>query len=297
MCYNLHVNKLVITGLFALAVCGLFAIALYAAQPNTMTAAVIDGFSDVILTPLASTTPAEVDPTLPPPLPEKVMREYVQIIEGCGPYYAGDCVNIRRGPGTEYGTISQVRIGAILRVDRAVLAADGTKWYHIVYDEWLRYPERAPRESYVAALYVRYFTDDSAVAVDVGYPAVGEKKIIVDRSDQTLSAYDGDTLFLQTDISTGLALTPTPRGTFTIYKKTPSRYMQGPLPGISDQYYDLPGVPWNLYFSAEGAVIHGVYWHDRFGERWSHGCVNVPTDTAERLYTWADIGTTVIVRE
>jgi lipoprotein-anchoring transpeptidase ErfK/SrfK len=102
---------------------------------------------------------------------------------------------------------------------------------------------------------------------------------------------------MQQHISTGLEFTPTPRGTFTVYRKTPSRYMQGPLPGVSDQYYDLPGVPWNLYFTQQGAVIHGAYWHDNFGKRWSHGCVNVPPAKARELYQWADLGMQVTVRD
>jgi lipoprotein-anchoring transpeptidase ErfK/SrfK len=73
--------------------------------------------------------------------------------------------------------------------------------------------------------------------------------------------------------------------------------MQGPLPGISEQYYDLPGVPWNLYFTQEGGAIHGAYWHDKFGEEWSHGCVNLPLDSARTLYQWADIGTSVYVHD
>ena len=98
-------------------------------------------------------------------------------------------------------------------------------------------------------------------------------------------------------ISTGLELTPTPRGTFSVFKKTPSRYMQGPLPGLPYDYYDLPGVPWNLYFTHEGAVIHGAYWHNSFGSRYSHGCVNLPPDEAKKLYDWAVLGTTVIVQD
>ena len=66
--------------------------------------------------------------------------------------------------------------------------------------------------------------------------------------------------------------------------------MQGPIPGLSDQYYDLPGVPWNLYFTEYGAVIHGAYWHDNFGQPSSHGCVNLPIDEARKLYLWADVG-------
>ena len=74
--------------------------------------------------------------------------------------------------------------------------------------------------------------------------------------------------------------------------------MQGPLPNLLDrQVYDLPGVPWNLYFTHGGAVIHGAYWHTSFGSQYSHGCVNLPPDTARELYNWADLGTTVIVQD
>ena len=111
-----------------------------------------------------------------------------------------------------------------------------------------------------------------------------------------LYAYDGEILFMTEPISTGLNLTPTPRGTFTIFKMTPSRFMQGPIPDVSDQIYDLPGVPWNLYFTEDGAVIHGAYWHDHFGKRWSHGCVNLPPQKAKELYFWADIGISVNVK-
>ena len=105
-------------------------------------------------------------------------------------------------------------------------------------------------------------------------------------------------LFMETTISTGLELTPTPRGTFTIFKKTPSRYMQGPLPYLTvSRYYDLPGVPFNLYFTEGGAVIHGAYWHDSFGSRYSSGCVNMRIDEARMLYSWATLGTTVTVRD
>ena len=73
--------------------------------------------------------------------------------------------------------------------------------------------------------------------------------------------------------------------------------MQGPIPGVSTQVYDLPGVPWNLYFTAGGSVIHGAYWHDHFGKPWSHGCVNLPPQKAKELYLWAPIGIKVTVRK
>lgn len=179
----------------------------------------------------------------------------------------------------------------------ALVSVDGYDWYKVFFDEWVRYPERLNGEWYVAADYVQPFLDSGAQELTPSTTVSTTKSILVNRTEEMLYAYEDSTLFMKQAISTGLELTPTPRGTFKIYKKTPSRYMQGPLPGISDQYYDLPGVPWNLYFTAEGGAIHGAYWHDHFGSEWSHGCVNMPPDKARELYFWADIGTPVTVRD
>jgi len=222
--------------------------------------------------------------------------EYVEIVDSCGPYFDGTCVNVRSGPGEEYPVVTTLRKGVVLRVEKKIQSGN-RDWYKIVFDEWLRYPERVNGNWYIASDFVRAFSNEGIAELDNENNHGTTKRIIVDRSSQKLYAYDGDRLFMEETISTGIELTPTPRGTFTIFKKTPSRYMQGPLPGISSKYYDLPGVPWNLYFTHQGAVIHGAYWHDKFGERWSSGCVNVDTKKAELLYHWADIGTTVIVRD
>lgn len=229
---------------------------------------------------------------------EKVLFEYVEVMQGCGPYFEGECLNVRSGPGVDYPVIAQLRNSIVLKVGGKV-ERDGQTWFQIVFDEWLRYPERVTDDWYVAADFVRVLFDEGdKTAWEDGSGSSTAKQIIVDRGKQMLYAYDGDELFLETEISTGLALTPTPRGTFTIFKKTPSRYMQGPLPGLpSDQYYDMPGVPWNLYFTHGGAVVHGTYWHDSFGTAYSHGCVNVPPNAARTLYEWATLGTTVVVRD
>jgi len=161
----------------------------------------------------------------------------------------------------------------------------------------VRYPERVTGDWYVSADYVQLFTDKGDEILATHADGKNAKLIIVDLSEQMLYAYDDDTLFMQEPISTGLEFTPTPRGTFTVFKKTPSRYMQGPIPDVSDQYFDLPGVPWDLYFTNEGAVIHGAYWHDNFSKPWSHGCVNLSPQKAKELYQWANIGTSIIVRD
>lgn len=241
-------------------------------------------------------------PLFPPVKTEPVdttgMTQYVTIVDGCGPYFGGECLNVRSGPGVEHPVVSQLRSGIVLEVAERVKTVDGY-WYHVVFNEWLRYPERLAGEWYVHEDFVEPLYDIGPQRLgDVDAPTSTDKSILVDRSDQTLVAYDGEEIFLETDISTGLELTPTPRGDFTIFYKTPSRYMQGPLPYLAvSKYYDLPGVPWNLYFTEQGAVIHGAYWHESFGSQYSSGCVNVDPDLARTLYEWADVGTKVVVRD
>jgi lipoprotein-anchoring transpeptidase ErfK/SrfK len=238
-------------------------------------------------------------------LPEVVVptpphSSYIEIQNSCGIHYEGDCVVARAAATTSAPVIAKLRNGIVLAVaPQAITDENGRIWYRVVFDESVRYPERISAEWYVAGDNVRAFEDTGVQALPVSdtVPTTTEKHILISRSEQMLYAYDGDVLFLKTPVSTGLDLTPTPRGIFHIYKKTPSRYMQGPLPGISDQYYDLPGVPWNLYFTYQGGAIHGAYWHNSFGEQWSHGCVNLPLDTAHTLYDWADLGTEVTVQD
>ena len=40
-----------------------------------------------------------------------------------------------------------------------------------------------------------------------------------------------------------------------------------------------------MYFDDEIA-LHGAYWHDGFGFRRSHGCINLPSKAAKWLYRW-----------
>jgi len=228
---------------------------------------------------------------------DETLFEYVEVIDGCDIHFEGDCLLVRSGPGTEFDAVARLRNDMVLKIDGSV-TREGMMWYKVVFDEWLRYPERLESDWYVAADYVEVLYDEGDKTIWENETATTTKQIIVDLSEQTLTATQNGETYMCADISTGLDLTPTPRGTFTIFKKTPSRYMQGPLPGLpSDQSYDLPGVPWNLYFTHGGAVIHGAYWHDSFGSTYSHGCVNLLPEEAKKLYQWADLGMDVVVQD
>jgi len=118
----------------------------------------------------------------------------------------------------------------------------------------------------------------------------GQKHIYVDLAKQTLSAYQGETLFMQAYVSTGKWF-PTPTGEYTIWVKLRSTRMSG---GQGDGYYDLPNVPYVMFYEGEnlsrsaGFSIHGAYWHNNFGHPMSHGCINMRETDVEKLYNWAN---------
>ncbi|MBX3014736.1 MAG: LysM peptidoglycan-binding domain-containing protein [Caldilineaceae bacterium] len=118
-------------------------------------------------------------------------------------------------------------------------------------------------------------------------PVGGRRWIEVNLSSQTLIAWQGDVAVMKTLISSGRAATPTVTGRFKVGTKYSSQRMVGPG-------YDLPGVPWVMYFYG-GYAIHGAYWHNNFGQPMSHGCVNMTPGEAQLLYDWAAPGTEVYV--
>jgi hypothetical protein len=226
--------------------------------------------------------------------PAQGAYEYIEITSSCGPQFEGMCIPAYAGPGTEYEEVTDLRNGMILKIKNRV-TVNGQTWYRVYFDEWLRYADRVEGDWYVPAVAGRVVKSDGEQILD-NQQVTTTKRIVIDLSDHMIYAYDGNYLYLTTKVSTGIDSTPTPLGTFSVYKKTPSRYMQGPLPGVSDVPFDLPGVPWNLYFTLDGAVIHGSYWHDRYGTDQSNGCINLPPEIAKILYDWAPLGTPVIVQ-
>lgn len=116
------------------------------------------------------------------------------------------------------------------------------------------------------------------------------KLITVDLYKQTLFAWEGGKIVHQTKVSTGLPKAPTPKGSFSIRWKVPKQRMKGGSKAYGK--YDYQNVPHVMYFYQDYA-IHGAYWHNRFGRRASHGCVNVPLSSATWLYNWASRGTRV----
>lgn len=116
-------------------------------------------------------------------------------------------------------------------------------------------------------------------------PTTTEKWIEVDLSDQRVTAYEGVIPVRIFTVSSGLPSWPTVTGTFRIRAKTSSQVMYGGDRAAGDYYY-LPNVQWVSYFY-EDYALHGTYWHDKYGQPMSHGCVNMSNEDAEWIFFWS----------
>ena len=122
------------------------------------------------------------------------------------------------------------------------------------------------------------------------------RNIVVDLSEQRTYLYENGQLADSFLISSGTAATPTHTGNFRINSHIRIQDM-GALcynPNAVNSYC-TEDVPWVMYFNGDQG-FHGTYWHNNFGNRMSHGCVNLPLGTAEFLYTWAPNGVEVRVQ-
>jgi len=106
--------------------------------------------------------------------------------------------------------------------------------------------------------------------------------IDVDVGEQVLVAYRGDQPVYATLISSGRG-SPTPLGNYPVWAKVASMDMSNQ--GYEDEAYLVQGVPWVVLFQGHNA-LHGAYWHDRFGQRRSHGCVNLAPRDARWVFEW-----------
>ena len=182
--------------------------------------------------------------------------------------------------------------GTVYHATTAFVDAQGEVWYD-TYDEYAdKEANIAPTHHWVSAKYLRRIDESEFEPIN---PRARDKHIVIDLKAQTLTCLEGTREVLTSQIASGAAFTindqvvdfSTPGGEFKAILKMPSRHMRGTEEERNtDAYFDLPGVPWNTFFTYEGIAIHGTYWHNDYGVPRSHGCVNVPIEVAKFVYRW-----------
>lgn len=154
----------------------------------------------------------------------------------------------------------------LVNIFAEVRHTDGWLWYMVGPDQWIE--QRS-----------------LAVAKPVEKPEEVEAQrwVAIDLYEQTLVAYEGSRPVFATLIASGLPGWDTNEGVFDVWAWVERDGMSGAT-GAPDAYA-LESVPWVMYFD-DGISLHGTYWHDGFGYRRSHGCVNLSISDAGHVFKW-----------
>lgn len=151
----------------------------------------------------------------------------------------------------------------------ATAIVDGWEWYLVGPEAWVKQ------------------TNIARVLLVDRPPAVKGRWFAVDLFEQVMVAYEEDTPVYATLVSSGLEDWATNEGLFNVW----SRQINGHMSGAEGQadFYSLENVPWVMYFD-DAISLHGTYWHDGFGYRHSHGCVNLTITDAAWAFNWSRDG-------
>jgi hypothetical protein len=149
----------------------------------------------------------------------------------------------------------------------ATVEVGGYNWYQIGPNQWVHQFKVA-----------KILPIAKPAAVDT------HKWVSVDLYEQVAIAYEGNRPVFATLVSSGMEEWPTNEGVFHVYVRFTRTLMSGAY--AEPDFYYLQEVPWTMYFDDQIA-LHGAYWHDGFGFRRSHGCVNLTVTDAHWLFHWA----------
>lgn len=160
----------------------------------------------------------------------------------------------------------------VYRVVSATMDVEGNWWYQLKDGlTWTPGP-------YVRAESMRRIPADQLLPISPERP---DKWIRISIPDQRLVCFEEGAVVFETRIASGVHGLGTPLGEFRMILQRHTSRMTG-----AD--YDLPGVPFPVYFTSTGVAIHGTYWHNDYGRRHSHGCVNVTSEAARWIWRWVE---------
>lgn len=201
-------------------------------------------------------------------------------------YVTTDVLNVRSGPSLSSRVVMRVYGGDAVLVTGTVAGSrvqGSSTWYRTISGY------------YVSGAYVSGSPSAAAGAGTSG------RWIDVNLSTLTARAMVGNTAVYSAPAVAGKPGWSTPTGRFSILR----RYLYddmtsgsfGYSPGDPDYYY-APDVPYTQYFTNAGHAIHGNYWSPAgaFGNyNTSHGCVGLRVGDAAYFWSFASIGTPVVI--
>lgn len=172
-------------------------------------------------------------------------------------------VLVRGEAGAEAPVVGRIAYHREIHVEPTPVRRDGVDWYAL----------RGELAGFVSDEDIRRWIPMAPIATG--------RWLDVELSEQTLTIYEGEAPVFVTLISSGAGDNPTPTGVFRVWHKQALGDMSS-LPGAEDSY-TVEDVPWVMYFHRRFA-LHAAFWHNKFGRRRSHGCVNLAPLDAARVF-------------
>lgn len=183
--------------------------------------------------------------------------------------------------GNDHGENMVLNYASVHRVIEAKPDDAGFLWYKIDDDK------KEAKSFYVLARHMRRILPEELAPINPG----ANKRIEVSLAEQRLDCFEDDNLVFSTLISSGSGGFGTLKGEHAVVYKQVSRHMYSDpeQEAFSDpDFFDLPGVPFNIFFTTLGHAIHGTYWHGDYGRPRSHGCLNITPEAARWIWRWTD---------
>jgi len=125
-----------------------------------------------------------------------------------------------------------------------------------------------------------------AALVLAGPAMAAPQRVVIDKNEQMLRAYEGDRLVFQSPVSTGKRGKETPSGRFHAGAKYRMHY--------SSRYHNAP-MPYSVVVNGQ-YFIHGYSQVPSYPA--SHGCIRLPLDNgnpARWFYNWVKPGTPISI--
>jgi LysM repeat protein len=130
-------------------------------------------------------------------------------------------------------------------------------------------------------------------------PVVPGKRIVVSISEQHLWAYEWGQEVASYVIATGIDRSPTQPGIFQVQTHVDEAYASLwdlTMPNFLGIYESWPGF-WNGFHGLPTLSNGQILWKGALGHPTSYGCIILDLPDGEWLYTWAEEGTVVEIRE
>ena len=129
---------------------------------------------------------------------------------------------------------------------------------------------------------------------------IGNTYVEIDMSNQHMWFYKDGECVLDSDVVTGTMVRSryTPEGIYYLYFKQRNRVLRGQIvPSTGKPEYETPVAYWMPFNGGIG--LHDADWNSYFGGKkyiysGSHGCINLPSRVAGKLYSMIEVGTPVI---